>query len=84
MLNLLAFFFKNLALVLGVVEAIIKLLIGLAHLTKFTKKDDKWMDGVNKAFSKMKKFLYDLSDAKAEAQKQLDKIRSDIDKQVKL
>lgn len=62
--NLIAFFFKNLALVVGVVEAIIKLLAGLASLSA-TKADDDFVAGVNTKFSEFKKFFYDISDVMA-------------------
>ena len=80
-MHLAAFAFKNFALVIGVVEAVIKLLAGLVSRTP-TKKDDKFVAGVNKAFSKMKKFCYDFSDTLTEAKKEVKEIKDKIDKEV--
>jgi predicted small secreted protein len=79
--QLLAFFFKNMALVLGVVEAIIKLIAGIVSRTP-TKKDDKFLKGVNKAFSQLKKWCYDLSDSFIQTKKEIKEIKDKINKEV--
>lgn len=80
-LKLAAFAFKNFGLLIGVVEAIIKLLVGIVSRTP-TKKDDKILEGVNLAFSKMKKWCYDLSDMYNEAKKEVNEIKNKIDEEV--
>lgn len=49
------------ALILGVVEAILKAAAGIVSLTP-TKKDDAIVDMVNSAFSAIKKVLYTVAD----------------------
>lgn len=52
---------KNLALLIGIVESILKLAAGIVSLTP-TKKDDKICAKVDKTFSAIKKVLYTISD----------------------
>lgn len=59
-----AYLLKNLALLVGIVEAILKAVGGIVSLTP-TKKDDVVVDKVNEIFSKIKAYLYTISDAKA-------------------
>lgn len=53
--------FKNLGLLVGIVEAIIKVAAGIVSLTP-TKKDDAVVAFVDKWFSIIKKWLYTISD----------------------
>lgn len=61
MLYIISFLLKNIAQVVGIVEAIAKAIAGIVSLTP-TKKDDKILAMVNTVFSAIKKILYDLSD----------------------
>jgi len=59
--KILAFLIKNLSLIIGIIEAIIKALAGSVSLTA-TKKDDALVKTVDTVFSFIKKFLYTISD----------------------
>ena len=59
--KILAFLIKNLSLIVGIIEAIIKALAGIVSLTA-TKKDDALVKTVDTVFSFIKKFLYTISD----------------------
>ena len=59
-----AYVLKNAALLIGIVEAILKAVGGIVSLTP-TKKDDAVVDTINVWFSKIKAYLYNASDAKA-------------------
>jgi hypothetical protein len=59
-----AYVLKNAALLVGIVEALLKALAGIVSLTP-TKKDDTFVAQVDEWFSKVKAFLYDRSDAQA-------------------
>jgi len=59
--GILAWVAKNVALIVGIIEAIAKLLAGIFSLTA-TKTDDKWIPMVDKVASAIKKALYTLSD----------------------
>ena len=52
---------KDVAQIVGVVEAIAKLLVGIISLTP-TKKDDPFIPAIDKAASAIKKVLYTISD----------------------
>lgn len=52
---------KNAALLIGIVEAVAKMLAGIISLTP-TKSDDKIIPMVDKVASAMKKALYFISD----------------------
>jgi len=59
--KILAWFIKNVALVVGVVEALAKVVAGIVTLTP-TKADDKILPYVDKIASNAKKWLYTASD----------------------
>ena len=61
MSKIISYIFKNLALLLGIIEAIIKVVAGIASMTA-TKKDDAIVEMIDKGFSAIKKVLYDISD----------------------
>jgi hypothetical protein len=61
MSKIISYIFKNLALLLGIVEAIIKVASGIVSMTP-TKKDDAIVEMIDKGFSAIKKILYDISD----------------------
>jgi hypothetical protein len=56
-----AYIFKNLGVLVGIAEAIIKVAAAIISLTP-TKKDDKVIEAVDKIFSKVKAILYGISD----------------------
>lgn len=59
-----SYILKNLALLVGIVEAILKAVGGIVSLTP-TKKDDSVVEFINTVFSNIKAFLYTLSDNSA-------------------
>lgn len=59
--NVVSWISKNAALIIGIVESILKAVAGIVSITP-TKKDDKVYEIVDKVFSKVKKYLYDASD----------------------
>ena len=59
--NAIAWIFKNLSLLVGIIEAILKVAAGIVSLTP-TKKDDAVVAFVDKWFSIIKKWLYTISD----------------------
>lgn len=61
MSKIIAYVVKNLALVIGILEAILKAVSGIVSLTP-TKKDDKLLKVIDGIFSKIKKALYDKVD----------------------
>lgn len=61
MLGIFSWIVKNVALIVGIIEAILKAAAGIISLTP-TKKDDKIYLIVDKVFSWIKKILYTLSD----------------------
>jgi len=60
-LFVLAFIAKNLALIIGVLEGVVKVLGGIISLTP-TKADDKFLPVIDKVFSNIKRALYNISD----------------------
>jgi hypothetical protein len=60
-MNVLAYVVKNMAVWIGVAEAILKAVAAVVSITP-TKKDDAFMASVDSVFSQIKKFLYDISD----------------------
>lgn len=60
-LNILAWIAKNTAQVVGVLEALCKVIAGIISLAPIKKKDVV-LAFVDKVFSAIKKLLYDLSD----------------------
>jgi hypothetical protein len=59
--KVLAYVFKNLGVVIGVVEAVLKAVGAIVSLTP-TKKDDAVYATIDKIFSSIKKWLYTISD----------------------
>jgi hypothetical protein len=59
--NIVAYVFKNLGVIIGVAEAILKAIGAIVSLTP-TKKDDAIYAFIDTWFSKIKKWLYDISD----------------------
>ena len=55
------YIFKNVAVIIGVVEAVLKAAGAIISLTP-TKRDDAIMAIIDKAFSGIKKWLYGISD----------------------
>jgi len=60
-MGIVAYLFKNLAIILGVIEAVLKAIGAIISLTP-TKKDDAIYATVDKIFSKIKGYLYTISD----------------------
>ena len=60
-LAVLAYLVKNIALIIGVLEAIMKVITGIITLTP-TKKDDALLPKVDAFFSAIKRFLYQLTE----------------------
>lgn len=58
---LVAWLLKNIALLIGILEALVKAIVGIISLTP-TKRDDKLLPHVDKVFSAIKKFLYSLAE----------------------
>jgi len=61
MSKIISYIFKNLALLLGIVEAVLKVAGGIVSMTP-TKKDDAIVDMINSGFSAIKKVLYTVAD----------------------
>lgn len=59
-----AYLLKNSALLIGIVEAVLKAVGGIVSLTP-TKKDDEVVAKIDEWFSKIKAYLYTVSDSKA-------------------
>lgn len=60
-LGVVAYIFKNLGVIIGIAEAVLKAAGAIISLTP-TKKDDGVMAFIDKWFSAIKKFLYSISD----------------------
>lgn len=63
--NVIAYLLKNAAILVGIVEAVLKAAAGIVSLTP-TKADDAIVGKVNDVFNWVKSKLYDLSDSNAE------------------
>jgi hypothetical protein len=63
-MGIIAFLVKNVALIVGVVEALAKLIAGIISLTP-TKADDAFLVKVDSVASGIKKALYFISDKMA-------------------
>jgi hypothetical protein len=63
-MNVLAWVVKNVALLVGIVEAMVKVIAGIVSLTP-TKKDDALLPMVDRVASAIKKALYFASDKMA-------------------
>jgi phage-related minor tail protein len=59
--KVLAYVFKNVGLLVGIVEAILKAIGAIISLTP-SKKDDKIYAVIDKVFTTIKKWLYTISD----------------------
>jgi hypothetical protein len=59
--DILAYLVKNISIIIGIAESVLKAIAAIISLTP-TKKDDAIYNVVNTVFSKIKKFLYDISD----------------------
>jgi hypothetical protein len=59
--NVIAYLTKNLAILIGIAEALLKAFAGIVSLTP-TKADDKVYGAVDKIFSKIKGVLYTFGD----------------------
>lgn len=59
--KIIAYIFKNLGLIVGIAEAVLKVGAGIVSLTP-TKKDDAVYAIVDKVFSWVKKWIYTVSD----------------------
>ena len=60
-LDIPAYLVKNSAMIIGIIEAVIKAVISVITLTP-TKKDDKILPYIDKFFSAIKRFLYIVSE----------------------
>lgn len=63
-LYVLAWASKNLAIIIGILEAVVKAITAIVTLTP-TKRDDKVLPIVDNVFSSIKKVLYTISDIMA-------------------
>ena len=61
MSKIISYIVKNMALLIGIVEAVLKVAAGIVSLTP-TKKDDAILEVVDRAFSAVKKILYTIAD----------------------
>lgn len=61
MSKIISYIFKNLALMLGILEAILKVVSGIVSMTP-TKRDDALVDMIDNGFSAIKKVLYTVAD----------------------
>jgi hypothetical protein len=61
MSKIISYIFKNMALLIGIIEALLKVAAGIVSLTP-TKRDDAIVDIIDKAFSAIKKVLYTVAD----------------------
>ena len=61
MSKIIAYIFKNMAVIIGVIEAVLKAAAAIVSLTP-TKKDDAILEYVDKGFSLIKRILYTISD----------------------
>jgi len=61
LVDILAYIVKNVGLLVGILESIVKVITGIISLTP-TKKDDNWLPIVDKIFSNIKKQLYNVSE----------------------
>ena len=61
MSKIISYIFKNLALWIGIIEALLKVAAGIVSLTP-TKRDDAIVEMIDKGFSALKKVLYTISD----------------------
>jgi hypothetical protein len=59
--QLIAYLLKNSALIVGIIEAVLKAVGGIVSMTP-TKADDAVVAKINEIFSKIKAFFYDRSD----------------------
>lgn len=62
--KIIGYVLKNIAILIGCLEALLKLAGGIVSLTP-TKKDDKVVEFIDLWFGKIKKFFYDTSDGAA-------------------
>lgn len=60
-MGVLAYIVKNMSVLIGVVESVLKAVAAIVSLTP-TKKDDVVLATVDKVFSQIKVFLYTISD----------------------
>lgn len=60
-LGIIAWIVKNMALIVGIVEALVKVIAGIISLTP-TKSDDRFLPKVDAVASWIKKGLYFISD----------------------
>lgn len=68
----LSFLVKNTALIIGILEALVKAVTGIIDLTP-TKQDDKLLPKIDAVFSAIKRGLYGLSDFMAGKEKYIEK-----------
>ena len=61
MSKIISYIFKNLALWIGIIEALLKVAAGIVSMTP-TKRDDAIVEMIDKGFSAIKKVLYTISD----------------------
>ena len=62
-LGIIGYIAKNVGLILGLIEQIIKILAGIAHLTP-SRKDDEWVNKIERIFDKLQALIYKLTDRK--------------------
>ncbi|HRR96731.1 MAG TPA: hypothetical protein P5150_08415 [Candidatus Ratteibacteria bacterium] len=60
-LVVLSYIVKNIALIVGILESLMKVIAGIVSLTS-TKRDDAFIPVIDKFFSSIKRILYNLSD----------------------
>jgi len=62
LMKVIAWFLKNMALMVGILEALAKVITGIISLTP-TKEDDKWLPKIDAVFSEIKRWLYTIATA---------------------
>ncbi len=66
--NVMAWFTKNVGLLVGIIEAVLKVAAGIVSLTP-SKKDDILVDMLSNKFATIKGFIYKIADFFANAGK---------------
>ena len=61
LMKILGWVSKNIGLIIGIVEQILKILTGIVHITP-SRKDDKWVEALDNGFAKIKAPLYKFSE----------------------
>lgn len=61
LLKILGWLSKNMGLIVGIIEQVLKVLTGIVHITP-SRKDDLWVEKLDVGFAKIKAPLYKFSE----------------------